>query len=88
MKARDQMAQQYAKSHEIEVFIIGDVVTIKLPGGSGGVRTAPDSRRLFCTVRKVLQAHRYELQPKYGVLDRLVPTRELKKVRTYAFGRF
>lgn len=80
LKARDQMVQQYAKSHEIEVFTIGDVVSLKLPGGSGGVRTATDSRRLFCTVRQVPKAHRYELQTKYGVLDRLVPTRELKKV--------
>ena len=74
------MVQQYAKRYEIEIFVTGDIVTLKFPGGSGGVRTATDYRRLFCTVRKVFQAHRFELQTKYGVLDRLVPTRELKKV--------
>jgi hypothetical protein len=80
LKARDQMVMQYSKSHEIDVFAVGDIVTLRLPGGSGGVRTSTDSRRLFCSIRSVPHEHRYELQTKFGVLDRLVPTRELKRV--------
>jgi hypothetical protein len=80
LKARDQMVMQYSKSHEIDVFAVRDIVTLRLPGGSGGVRTSTDSRRLFCSIRSVPHEHRYELQTKFGVLDRLVPTRELKRV--------
>lgn len=78
-KARDQMAMQYSRSHEIDIFVAGDIVTLRLPGGSGGVRTSTDSRRLFCSIRSVPH-NRYELQTRFGVLDRLVPTRELKRV--------
>jgi hypothetical protein len=80
LKSRDQMVKQYNKSHEIDVFAVKDIVTLRLPGGSGGVRTSTDSRRLFCSIRSVPHEHRYELQTKFGVLDRLVPTRELKRV--------
>jgi hypothetical protein len=57
LKARDQMVMQYSKSHEIDVFAVGDIVTLRLPGGSRGVRTSTDSRRLFCSIRSVPHEH-------------------------------
>jgi len=32
----DQMVMQYSKSHEIDVFAGGDIVTLRLPGGIWG----------------------------------------------------
>ena len=76
-QSRKSMAKRYSKHYEIDEFVAGDIVALKLPKGA---RTTTDMRRIFGRILSVPHNHRYEVQTEYGVLDRLLPTRELMRV--------
>jgi hypothetical protein len=76
-KSRNRMVEKYSKRHEIEVFAVGDIVTLKLPRGT---RTSTDNRRVFGRVLGMPHRDRYEVQTEFGVVDRLIPARELAPV--------
>lgn len=76
--AQDKMVARYAKYHKIESFAIGDVVLVKLPRG---IRTATDQRKLYCLlIGCEHQPPRYKIQSKFGIINRMFPTKELKSV--------
>lgn len=55
-KARHKMVDKYSKSHKIEVFSKGDIVTVKLPRGT---RTSTDNKRLYARALDDPKPHRY-----------------------------
>jgi hypothetical protein len=71
------MAKKYIKNRTINTFVTGDIVTIKLPCGT---RTSTDNKRIFARVFAMPKPSRYELQTKYSVIERLMPTKELERV--------
>lgn len=71
-KARDQMVQQYTKRHEIEILVTGDIVTLKLPGGSGGFVQLLFQETLLCSTESSTCTSIWA--------PNQVPTCELKKV--------
>ena len=68
---------KYSKSHTIEVFSQGDIVTVKLPRRT---RTSTDNKRLFARVLSTPKPHRYLVQTVHSVINRLLPTKELERV--------
>lgn len=77
LKAREKMVKKYSKSHQIEVFSPGDIVTVHLPKGT---RTSTDTKSIWGEVIAQEHPHRYRIQTKWGVLKLLVPTKELNRV--------
>jgi hypothetical protein len=71
------MARNYTKAYTIDQFTAGDVVTVKLPRGT---RTSTDNKKIFAQVLSVQKPNRYKLQTQYGVIERLLPTKELERV--------
>ena len=76
-KVRERMAQNYSNQHEIEVFRVDQIVTLKLPVED---RSALDNKRIFCKVVSVPVESKYKLQCEYGIISNLYPTRQLNKV--------
>ena len=76
-KAPNNVEHQYSIQFVIETFVAGMVVTVRVFEEDLCIF---DYTRLY--VRVINQGHcgRYKLQTKYGILDRLLPTRELKRV--------
>ena len=84
LKARGAMVKKYSKKHTIEVFAIGDIVSMALPRLT---RTSTNMKRIWGRVLSVPYSDRYEIQTKWGVLDRKVVTRHLQRVpRSVADG--
>jgi hypothetical protein len=72
--SREKIVAKYSKNYEINHFEVSNIVTFKLPRGT---RTPADYKRLFSRVLGVPQQDRYEIQTQYGVINYLLPTREL-----------
>jgi hypothetical protein len=76
-KAWEKMMKKYTKNHTIETFVAGDIVTVKLPCD---VCTSTDNKKLFAWVLGQPKPNRYKLQTEYGVIERLMSTKELERV--------
>jgi len=76
-KARNKMMKKCSKNYTIKTFVAGDIVTVKLPRD---IRTSTNNKKLFARVLSEPKPNRYELQTEYGVIERLMPTKELEKV--------
>jgi hypothetical protein len=61
IKAREKMSAKYAKAHQIEEFVAGDIVAVKLPRGT---RTSTDPKRIFAKVLAMPKKDRYKIQTK------------------------
>ena len=57
--------------------MLSDVVTIKLPCGT---QTFTNNKKVFGRVLAMPKPDRYELQTQYGVVEWLLPTKELERV--------
>ena len=68
------MVLKYSKHHKIETWVAGDIVSIKLPVGT---RTSTDHRRVFGRILEVPHDHVYRIQTQWGIIDRLMPSKEL-----------
>ena len=71
------MVDKYSKSHTIETFSQGEIVTIKLLQGT---RTSTDNKRLYAQVISDPKLHRYLIQTTHGIINRLLPTKDLERV--------
>jgi hypothetical protein len=76
-KARDRIVRKYSKAYTIDQFQNGDVVTIKLPRRTW---TSTDNRKVYGRVLAVPRPNQYKLQTEYGVIEQLLPTKELERV--------
>ncbi|KAF8423544.1 hypothetical protein EV426DRAFT_116157 [Tirmania nivea] len=75
--ARKKMANRYIQQHKIDTFIIGDLVSLRIPGID---RASTDHRRIFCRVVYKPHPDRHQLYCEYGLLDRYYPTSELERL--------
>ncbi|KAF8442542.1 hypothetical protein BGX38DRAFT_781639 [Terfezia claveryi] len=71
------MVKRYEQQHIIEIFAIGDIVSVHVPRQD---RHGTDDRRLYCLVVRKPHPNRHALLTTYGLLDRHYPTRELLRV--------
>ena len=79
-KARTDMTEKYSRHHKIEIFTVGQYVTVKVPRED---RTSTDNRRLLCRVVGVAGSTTkpsYQLRCEYGLLQRLWSTSALAGV--------
>jgi len=75
-KARELMVRKHSKNHVVIEFAIGDIIAVKLPRG---VRTSTDNRKMYGKVRGIAYG-RYEIQTTFGILSRLVATKDLAPI--------
>ena len=71
------MRSWYLKHYKIKQFAISEIVTIKLLRGT---RTSTNNRKLFARVVSISYQNWYNMQTKYGIIDRLFTTRSLSRV--------
>jgi len=74
------MTEKYNRHHKIEIFTVGQYVTVKVPRAD---RTSTDNRRLLCRVVGVAGSttkRGYQLHCEYGLLQRLWSTSALAGV--------
>jgi len=62
---RDKIQTKHAKQHTIEVFLPGDLVSLKITREDSVAR---DNLRVFCRVVKQSRPNRYQLLTKHGIL--------------------
>ncbi|KAF8533568.1 hypothetical protein BDD12DRAFT_810070 [Trichophaea hybrida] len=62
---RAKMQRKHAKQHTIEVFLPGDLVSLKIPRED---RAATNNLRVFCRVVKQSRPNRYQLLTSHGLL--------------------
>lgn len=77
VQTREIMIKRYSKQHQIERFVSGDLVSLKIPRLD---RTSTDLPRIFCRVLAETHTNRYQLQTKFGILSNHFPTKELLRV--------
>jgi hypothetical protein len=75
--SRVRMKRRYGKAHRIEVFGVGDIVTVSINRLD---RAATDDNRLFAKVIQVPKENRYQLVSVHGVLENLYSVSELNRV--------
>lgn len=68
------MIQKYSKQYTIHHFDIRHIVSIKVPRED---RTSTDNQRLFGRVLEEPYSHRYKILASSGVINRLIPIKEL-----------
>jgi hypothetical protein len=78
---RDKMQKKHAKQHTIEVFLPGDLVSLKIPRED---RVATDNLRVFCRVVKQSRPNRYQLLTKHGLLTNTYTVNTLLRVPSSA----
>lgn len=66
------------KGSNVEVFSIGEIVSLFLPRRSRGSST--DGKRVFCRIIRVAHGSKYQLQCCDGIIDRFYSTRELERI--------
>lgn len=73
------MVERSTQKHgsKIERFEVEDVVSVFVPRKSRG---STDAKRIFCRVVRVVHGNRYQLQCRYGIIERYYPTRELERI--------
>ncbi|KAH8820753.1 hypothetical protein F5884DRAFT_827092 [Xylogone sp. PMI_703] len=82
-KARVKMIQKYSKRHKVEHFKPGDIVAIRIPKED---RTSTDNRTLWGRILTEPHSHRYKIATQYGVLNRLMPTKDLGIVNKHLWS--
>lgn len=76
VKAREKMSEKYKKKFTIEVFEVGEYVTLKIPRED---RASTDDFRVLCRVLEHSHENNYILQSSFGTLDRQQPTKVLTR---------
>jgi hypothetical protein len=71
------MLKKYSKSHNIQHFEVGDIVSLKVPRED---RTATNNRRLFARILEKSYPYRYKVLTLSGCIRRLIPIKELRVV--------
>ena len=77
------MVQKYGRTHTVEIFEAGDLVSLKIPRFD---RSATDNLRVICRVLGQPRVNRYQLMSEHGLLDRHFPIAELLRVPRSAEG--
>ena len=73
-QANERSIRQYGKQRAVKNFEVGESVSVAVPALD---RASTDDKRIFGQVKRVHIGPSYEIQTKYGVLDRNFPTSEL-----------
>ena len=76
-RAAATMVTRYSRRHDIQVFKIGDLVSIAIPRLDRGPL---DNRRVLGRIKSVPREDRYEVETVHGVVQTLLPTTELLPV--------
>lgn len=76
---RQKMAMRYNTRHHVEIFNIGDLISVGIPRED---RAKTDNKRLYCRIFDKPQPERHRLVSKYGILKGLYPTKALKRAPT------
>ena len=71
------MVTRYSRRHDIQVFKVGDLVSIAIPRFDRGPL---DNRRVLGRIKSVPREDRYEVETVHGVVQTLLPTTELLPV--------
>ena len=71
---RERMATRYNKRHNVEIFELGDIISVGIPREN---RAKTDDRRLYCRIIAKQHPDRHQLLSKYGILIGLYPTKAL-----------
>lgn len=74
LQANEQSIRPYGKQCAVRNFVVGESVSIAVPALD---RASTDDKRTFGQVKKAHNGPSYEIQTKYGVLDRNFPTLKL-----------
>ena len=74
---RAKMQRKPAKQHTIEVFLPGDLVSLKIPRED---RAATNNLRVFCRVVKQSRLNRYQLLTRHGLLTNHYPVNTLLRI--------
>jgi len=69
------MATRYNTRHQVEVFMVGDIVSVGIPRED---RAKTDNKRLYCKIIAKPQPERHHLHFKFGVLAILYLTKDLQ----------
>ena len=76
-QAAATMVAGYSKRHNIQVFKIGDLVSMAIPRLDRGPL---DDRRVLGRIRSVPREDKYEVETLHGIVETLLPTTELLPV--------
>src|SRR5436305_5118782 len=74
---QERMVQKYGKSNVIELFTIGDIVSLRIPALDRG---DSDDKRIFAKAIDIPRNNRFQLATAHGVLDTLYRTSDLNQL--------
>lgn len=74
LHANERSIQQYGKQRAVKSFKVGESVSVAV---SALDHASTDDKRIFGQAKQVHNGPSYEIQTKYGILDRNFPTSEL-----------
>ena len=73
---QERMAIRYNKRHNVEIFEVGDIISICIPRED---KAKIDNKRLYCRIIARPHPDRHQLLSKYGILIGLYPTKALQR---------
>ncbi|KAG0138280.1 hypothetical protein HOY82DRAFT_596549 [Tuber indicum] len=76
-KARARSSNKYNKKYTIERFLVGDIVSLKIPRED---RSALDPPTIICRIMAESYPNRYKLQTAFGLLKNHYPDNSLHRV--------
>lgn len=76
-RARKSMEARYNTTHNIDIFNIGEYVSLSIPTK---YRSTFTPKRIFCKVIRKPQPQTHELQCRHGILEKCFPTAQLERI--------